>query len=120
MSLLAVLYKLVPESPILIAFNREDLVTQKINKPTIQSGKPRILGSVDSTSGGSWLGVNQHGMMVGATCRKKFNVPMAPKSREILCRDLLRSGSARDAVNMAMDDTLFPYTTLFRYRKSVV
>ena len=104
MSLLAVLYKLVPESPILIAFNREDLLTQKINKPTIQSGKPRILGSVDSSSGGTWLGVNQHGMMVGATCRKKFNVPMAPKSREILCRDLLRSGSARDAVNMAMDE----------------
>ena len=104
MSLLAVLYKLVPESPILIAFNREELLTQKVNKPTIQSGKPRILASMDSSSGGTWLGVNQHGMMVGATYRKKFNVPMAPKSREALCRDLLRSGSARDAVNIAMDE----------------
>ncbi|MEC9093536.1 MAG: NRDE family protein [Planctomycetota bacterium] len=104
MSLLAVLYKLVPESPILIAFNREELVTHKVTKPTIQSGKPRILASMDSVSGGTWLGVNQHGMMVGATSRRKFNVPMAPKSREALCRDLLRCGSARDAVNLAMDE----------------
>ena len=103
MSLLAVLYKLVPESPILIAFNREELLSQKISKPTIQSGKPRILASMDSNSG-TWLGVNQHGMMVGATARKKFNVPMAPKSRELLCRDLLRAGSAREALNLAMDE----------------
>lgn len=104
MSLLAVLYKLVPESPILIAFNREELVTQKVNKPTIQSGKPRILASMDSSSGGTWLGVNQHGMMVGATTRKKFNLPMAPKSRESLCRDLLKAASARDAVNTAVEE----------------
>ena len=104
MSLLAVLYKLVPESPILIAFNREELVTQKVNKPTIQSGKPRILASMDSSSGGAWLGVNQHGMMVGATTRKKFNLPMAPKSRESLCRDLLKAASARDAVNTAVEE----------------
>ena len=38
MSLLAVLYKLVPESPILIAFNREDLVTQKINNHLTEKG----------------------------------------------------------------------------------
>ena len=38
MSLLAVLYKLVPESPILIAFNREELVTQKVNKPRALPG----------------------------------------------------------------------------------
>ncbi|MEE2640139.1 MAG: NRDE family protein [Planctomycetota bacterium] len=104
MSLLAVLYKLVPESPILIAFNREELVTQKVNKPTIQSGKPRVLASMDSSSGGTWLGVNQHGMMVGATTRKKFNLPMAPKSRESLCRDLLKAASARDAVNTAVEE----------------
>lgn len=104
MSLLAVLYKLVPDSPILIAFNREDLLNQKVSKPTIQSGKPRILASMDASSGGTWLGVNQHGMMVGATTRKKYNSPMSPKSREALCRDLLRCASAREAVNTAMDE----------------
>ncbi|MDB4650754.1 NRDE family protein [Pirellulaceae bacterium] len=104
MSLLAVLYKLVPESPILIAFNREELLTHKVNKPTIQSGKPRILASMDAGSGGTWLGVNQHGMMVGATSRKKYNTQMSPKSRESLCRDLLRAGSAREAVNTAMEE----------------
>lgn len=104
MSLLAVLYKLVPESPILIAFNREELLTHKVNKPTIQSGKPRILASMDGAAGGTWLGVNQHGMMVGATPRKKYVSTMAHKSREALSRDLLKSVSARDAVNTAMEE----------------
>jgi predicted porin len=67
MSLLAILYHLVPESPILVACNREDSFERSYPTPAIHSGKPRILASVDPKTGGTFLGVNQNGMLVGVT-----------------------------------------------------
>ena len=95
MCLLAIQYRLVPESPILVAANREEFCDRVATQPSIQPGKPRILGGIDQQSGGTWLGVNQHGLFVGVCNRNKVFAPIAPRSRGALCRDLLRSGSAR-------------------------
>lgn len=104
MGLLAILYRLVPESPILVACNREERYDRPSLPPSIQSGKPRILAGTDQQTGGTWLGVNQHGLMVGATARSKFGTSMAMRSRGSLCRELLRSRSARHAVDTAMEE----------------
>ena len=101
MSLVAVVYHLVPEAPILIAANREERYDRAIATPSIQSGKPRILASMDQDSGGTYLGVNQNGMFVGAIKRRKFSPPYSPRSRSALCRELLRARSARQAVDLA-------------------
>ena len=71
MSLLAIVYHLVPEAPILAAYNREESFDRICQTPAIQSGKPRVLASVDQHSGGTYLGVNQNGMFVGVVRRKK-------------------------------------------------
>ncbi len=104
MCLLAIQYRLVPEAPILVAANREEFFDRASLSPSIQSGKPRVLCGIDQQFGGTWLGVNQHGMFVGACNRPKQNTPMAPRSRGLLCRDLLRAGSARKAVDTALDE----------------
>ncbi len=104
MSLVAVVYHLVPEAPILVAANRDERYDRSIATPSIQSGKPRILASIDQETGGTYLGVNQNGMFVGAIPRKKFSVPYSPKSRSSLCRELLRTGSARQAVDLALEE----------------
>ena len=62
MCLLAVQYRLVPESPILVAANREEYFDRSSLTPSIQSGKPRILCGIDQKAGGTWLGVNQNGL----------------------------------------------------------
>ena len=103
MCLLAIQYRLVPESPILVAANREEFYDRPSAIPSIQSGKPRILCGIDQQAGGTWLGVNQHGMFVGASNRPKSMPPIAPRSRGVLCKDLLRAGSARRAVDLALD-----------------
>jgi hypothetical protein len=103
MCLLAIQYRLVPESPILVAANREEFYDRPSTIPSIQSGKPRILCGIDQQAGGTWLGVNQHGMFVGASNRPKNVPPIAPRSRGVLCKDLLRAGSARRAVDMALE-----------------
>lgn len=106
MCLLAIQYRLVPEAPILIAANREEAYSRVSQPPTIQSGKPRVLCGIDQQSGGTWLGVNQNGLFVAACNRTKLLPPLSPRSRGLLCRDLLRCGSARRAVDVAMDELL--------------
>jgi uncharacterized protein with NRDE domain len=104
MCLLAIQYKLVPESPILVAANRDEAYERPSSLPAIQSGKPRILCATDQQAGGTWLGVNQHGLFVAAANRPKLTPPISPKSRGTLCRDLLRAGSARQAVDIALEE----------------
>ncbi len=104
MGLLAVLYQLVPDSPILVASNRDERYDRPWSPPSIQSGKPRVLAGIDQQTGGTWLGVNQHGMFVGATTREKVGSYLPSKSRGSLCRDLLRANSARQAVDMALEE----------------
>lgn len=104
MCLLAVQYKSVPEAPILVAANREEAYDRPSLVPSIQPGKPRVLSGVDGKASGTWLGVNQNGLFVGAANRIKLFGPSSPKSRGLLCRDLLRANSARHAVDIAMEE----------------
>jgi uncharacterized protein with NRDE domain len=104
MCILAIQYQLVPESPILVAANRDEAYDRISLPPSIQSGKPRVLSGVDQEGGGTWLGVNQHGMFAAACNRMKLVPPLTRRSRGALCRDLLRCSSARQAMNMAVEE----------------
>lgn len=104
MCLLAIQYRSVPEAPILVAANREEAYDRPSLVPSIQAGKPRVLSGVDSRAGGTWLGVNQNGLFVGACNRTKFYSTVSPRSRGVLCRDLLRANSSRQAVDMALEE----------------
>ena len=101
MCLLAVQYRLVPESPILVAANREEYFDRPSLTPSIQSGKPRILCGIDQKAGGTWLGVNQNGLFVGV-CNRVTNRPLfGQRSRGLLALDLLRCTSAEKALDRA-------------------
>jgi hypothetical protein len=111
MCILAIQYNLVPDTPILVAANREEFFERASLPPSIQSGKPRVLCGLDQKAGGTWLGVNQHGLFVAACNRLKSSAPVGPpagpvgpRSRGVLCRELLRAGSARRAVDLALDE----------------
>ena len=101
MCLLAVQYRLVPESPILVAANREEYFDRPSLSPSIQSGKPRVLCGMDQKGGGTWLGVNQNGLFVGV-CNRATTVPLfGQRSRGLLALDLLRCSSASRALEKA-------------------
>lgn len=104
MCLLAIQYRLVPEAPILVAANREEAYDRPWHNPSIQPGKPRVMCGIDGKAGGTWLGVNQNGLFIGASNRFKFANPVAPKSRGVLCLELLRANSARHAVDIALEE----------------
>ncbi len=104
MSLLAIVYHLVPEAPILVAFNREERLDRICPTPSIQSGKPRVLGSIDQQTGGTYLGMNQNGLFVGVVRRRKPSAQAPTRSRGALCREMLRKSSAREALDYCMEE----------------
>ncbi|MCU0721745.1 MAG: NRDE family protein, partial [Pirellula sp.] len=85
MCLLAIQYCVVSESPILVASNREEFFDRRSSGPSIQAGKPRILCPTDQRSGGTWLGVNQHGVLVGLCNRRVLEPLGSNRSRGLLC-----------------------------------
>ena len=65
---------------------------------------PRVVCGIDRQAGGTWLGVNQFGLLVVVTNRPKALAPLEPRSRGLLCRDLLDRRNARDAVATAVKE----------------
>jgi uncharacterized protein with NRDE domain len=94
MCVLAIQYKSARDAPILLAQNREEYLDRPSQAPRIQSGRPRVICGVDRRAGGTWLGVNQFGMVVAVANRPKASVPAEPRSRGLLCRELLNFENA--------------------------
>jgi hypothetical protein len=99
--MLAILYRVAKNTPILLAANREESVTRPTQFPKIQPGTPRVVCGTDRQAGGTWLGVNQFGLVVTVTNRARTRPPLEPRSRGLLCRDLLDCRNAREAAEAA-------------------
>ena len=106
MGIVAVYYKKLPDAPLLIAMNREEDPARSSLPPKIQSGRPRAVCGVDQQFGGTWAGVNQNGLFVAVVnCPKKV-LPGEPRSRGLLCRELLGCQNAEEALDMAQCELL--------------
>lgn len=101
MCLLAIQYQTAPDAPILLAQNREESFDRPTQAPRIQSGRPRVVCGIDRKAGGTWLGVNQFGVVVTVANRAKAILPAEPRSRGLLCRELLAFHTAREAAEHA-------------------
>jgi uncharacterized protein with NRDE domain len=66
--LLIALSGIVPGAPLLIAANRDELYQRPAAPITVlRAAQPRILGGRDEQAGGTWLAVNEHGVVAGLT-----------------------------------------------------
>jgi uncharacterized protein with NRDE domain len=100
MCLLVVASRVVPDEPLLVGANRDEVLERPATAITVlEAGPPRILGGRDELSGGTWLAVNEHGVCAGLT-----NQPLGEakdptkRSRGELPLALARHRSAAEAV----------------------
>ena len=68
--LLVFAWQTEPDYPLVVAANRDE----RLDRPAhtlcvLQEERPRILGGRDELAGGTWLAVNQHGVVAGLTNR---------------------------------------------------
>lgn len=102
MGILAIEYQSIKDSPLLIAVNREEYYNRPFQGPRIQSGRPRVVCGIDRKSSGTWAGVNQHGLFVGVINSPKRTVIADPRSRGLLCKELLACRTANEAIERAV------------------
>lgn len=83
-----------PRYPLVIAANRDELHTRPSSPPRLWPDDVRFVAGRDETAGGTWLGVNEYGVVVGLTNHWNGTAPdPARASRGGVVRELL---GARD------------------------
>jgi len=103
--LLAILFRVSDEAPLIVAANREEAYARRGTPPQRVCDPVPFLGGLDPVAGGTWLGVNARGLLVAVTNRSKSDAPHLPRSRGLLVRDLLQqthAAAARDAALSAL------------------
>lgn len=103
--LLVLSFRELPGRPLLLAANRDEAYARASRPPEIVRDDAFWLGGRDYVAGGTWLGLNQHALVVAVTNRSDRPVPVAPRSRGLLCRALLQCASPA-AAQALLDEEL--------------
>ncbi len=84
MCLLIVVFGLDERWPLVVAANRDERLDRPALPMTVlQAAEPRILGGRDQLAGGTWLAVNEHGVVAGLTNRPRPGDPRLRSRGEI-------------------------------------
>ncbi len=102
MCLLVLFYRVVDDAPLVLGANREEYYARGGLPPRVLEGPVRTAAGIDPTAGGTWLGINQYGVMVAVTNRPLSQLPQRPRSRGLLTRDLLTQPNAASAAQYAV------------------
>jgi hypothetical protein len=102
MCLLALLYRVAEDAPVVVGANREEEYRRGGSPPQLLPEPRAVVAGLDPLAGGTWLGVNAEGLLVAVTNRRRSEPVAQPRSRGLLVRDLLGCPSARAAVERAV------------------
>jgi uncharacterized protein with NRDE domain len=109
---------MVEDCPVIVAANRDEHYDRPSTPPNFWSTEPNILAGKDLLAGGTWLGVNENGLLVGILNRRvngKATPLTRTRSRGLFCLDLLRLESAADACAFVNrhQEAYQPFTVVF-------
>ena len=118
MCTLALYFRMVERYPVIVAANRDEHYDRPSAPPALWSTVPVILAGKDLLAGGTWFGVNEHGVLVGILNRRANSEPDPRphiRSRGLLCLDLLKLKSAEDvsAFLASHKEAYQPFTVVF-------
>jgi uncharacterized protein with NRDE domain len=96
---LAAFLGVFPDAPLVVAANRDEFLARATAPPGIlRSDWPRAFGGRDLTAAGTWLGVNEVGLVAGMLNRRTTNtLDPSCRSRGQLCLDMLAHTEATEA-----------------------
>jgi uncharacterized protein with NRDE domain len=101
MCTLAIYFRVFPEWPVVLAANRDEYFARPASAPELLAERPRVIGGKDLKAGGTWLGINEHGVIAGLLNRRAPNgADASRRSRGLLCLDVLRCGTVTDALEL--------------------
>jgi len=96
------IHKGIPGYPIVVAANRDEYSDRPTQGPHQLAHTPVVWGGRDTRAGGTWLGVNAYGLVIGLTNRRiredQENDPQR-RSRGLLCLEALQCRTATEAAD---------------------
>ena len=95
MCTLALYFQEFADFPLIVAANRDEFFHRPSASPHVLLTDPLIIGGKDLLAGGTWLGINQYGLLAGILNRRSGTEKnqASLRSRGLLCLDVL---AARD------------------------
>jgi len=107
MCVFSVIYGVVPDCPVFVLTNRDESTERPSRSPRMfgsNENDTRWFGGSDARAGGTWFGINEYGLLAAVTNRKKESTPPNPRSRGLLCRDVLGHATAKAAVDWVLGE----------------
>jgi uncharacterized protein with NRDE domain len=77
MCTLALYFKVFTGYSVVVAANRDEHYERPSAPPSIIGGSPTIVAGRDLRAGGTWLGINEYGLLVGILNRRQQPGPVA-------------------------------------------
>lgn len=103
MCTLHLFFQVFPGEPILFAANRDEILDRAWSGPEMLSSVPRIWGPRDLVAGGTWLGVNEAGVLVSLANHegtlRRDSASLCTRGAVVL--ETLRHGTAEEARRFA-------------------
>jgi uncharacterized protein with NRDE domain len=91
----------------IVVANRDEYYDRPTQGPHQLAHTPAIWGGQDTRAGGTWLGVNAHGVVIGLTNRRlredQENDPQR-RSRGLLCLEALHCRTATEAADLLLSE----------------
>jgi hypothetical protein len=102
MCTLTVAFKVFDSCPVAVAANRDEFLDRPSLPSAMRGTRPKIFCPSDGRAGGTWAGVNEHGVFAGVTNISGIR-PLDPEaaSRGRIIMDALGGASAEEAVARA-------------------
>ncbi|MCK6554005.1 NRDE family protein [Candidatus Binatia bacterium] len=95
---LALFHRTSRERPVVIAANRDEFYDRPTAGPAVLASDPWVVAGRDLVAGGTWLGLNAHGLVAGLLNRRTATaIDPTRRSRGQLCLDALRHDSVAAA-----------------------
>src|ERR1700690_1147901 len=84
--------------PLLVAANPDEFLDRPSAEPGLIAAAPWVFAGQDLHAGGTWFGVNQHGMVVGLLNRRRAaGADPSRRSRGLLCLEMLQTSGPDEA-----------------------
>ena len=92
----------VPGYPLVVAMNRDEHYDRPAVPPGLRSGTPKIVMPRDERAEGTWIGVNEFGLLAAVSNRFAGLPDPRARSRGLLCLESLAHRDATSAAGFAV------------------
>ena len=104
MCTLVALLGVVADYPLVVAMNRDEFHERPSLPPELRTRPAKIVAPRDARAEGTWIGVNEQGVVAALSNRFGGTTDPAARSRGLLCLESLASPTASEAAMFASED----------------